>query len=1249
MSYEAEKAHLGNELAMVAEAIRREVSHDSRDNGDSKFGDDGYEHKAPPRPYPSNEVEKNTENEEKLREEDIVRRKEALLQTLNNGILQPEKEPSITSASTGIGSEVDSASVMSSEGIDEQPKKRSATSSRPSAKGKKNVRLEVITKQLTETTRQLASLQRSYETAQNQIGELEQLLESQRLAFQLNHSNQQSPRAAPPNHASHQMNAVAETASQTEGYSNLDSRIMDDPIEFSGPLKSMPTVDSLANEMLQHLRGLHSRHYSWMQALERSSYLQSNVDASALHAGSADTAMIASEFVSQIRILMSLTEKMKLVSEKHILGTREAIVQGTKPENDHATSLKETYPETGVSEELQRLVQRVRDVENVLINERSIPEQHLLALRELRSRCSGMEQLYNEELSIMQREWEDERNMLKQQVLNLESILATERAESSNQAVLLRERYESALAEVQESMELQTNATGEQLSNLHDLLNVERAKFAEAMEERELRVRREETELDRPAGESAADELSRLKQMFGAVESELQESKTKLQGLQGQHRAEMDNLREHFRKYRLTQQEVVAALEAQLSELTHSDNDLEDMSDLGADNTYVSYNQEFGAGVSPQEAQAQMNRLAAKHRLRRLELNAILKAISSAGASVSSDQSSAISLPSINIPGGHPGPQSASINKDVDAWSMGGATRIIPLREELLEARVMAADKEMESLHESLERERRACMALRAQLSESATAVADASDSVDAEGKSAQDVEFSLPANFTSSLGDDDKKTVLSFVRRVNNYKRSTRKQLTELKKELKEAKDMLSRDDSGKLKAHLSEIKAEVNSLREENARKAKLLATFKATRSADFNAIEQWRHEASEMEDKIKHMKSSLASKDSIIKDLKNRISAVESAAEGIADSGDGGDYSSMSPAELKNRLKSSDLEIKRYKMRLAAFREKVVDLERVVEPLKAENDRLSQYADKVEALKSAVSRKDSLLKNYKEQAERSKADFDALKDVSESRRLDLERKNKNLRKQLDDCQESFTALQRESSLTKKRLMAAAENAARGTQASQKKSAQHIPIGDMISPHEAALPSVLPTDRSSSRTRNAGYQAPTISHSNKLRLSSDTHSDSPIPLTRQPTQQSPLSEGNDSAPASPDDGFKSLRPEEVPHSVDIPLSELNDILRAVGGLSNSSRSDSSKADIWNSSPPPGSVPVGPSYVSGRADSSSDSSTLSVERRLQQLVDSALLPEPVVHPPPNESEDSMKYTSGTRMSIKRKSSSTNL
>lgn len=92
---------------------------------------------------------------------------------------------------------------------------------------------------------------------------------------------------------------------------------------------------------------------------------------------------------------------------------------------------------------------------------------------------------------------------------------------------------------------------------------------------------------------------------------------------------------------------------------------------------------------------------------------------------------------------------------------------------------------------------------------------------------------------------------------------------------------------------------------------------------------------------------------------------------------------------------RLKAADLELKRSKVRLVAFREKVNELESSFEPLRAENERLSKTMDKIDALKATINRKDALLKNYRDQTERSKSDFDALKEVSESRRLEFEKR--------------------------------------------------------------------------------------------------------------------------------------------------------------------------------------------------------------------------------------------------------------
>lgn len=295
LSYEAEKASLGDELAMVAEAIRREVNHDSAERDHSTRPErpvsvaiapgSGYDDRA-------SSAEEHAYME-RQREADIQRRREELLLSLNEaaGPRGPPPEASSPS-SAGAGRDADSSSTASSEelhpappAVEEETQTGSGGSSKASVKAKKNVRVEVLTKQLTDTTRQLSMLQRSYETAQQQIVELEQLLESQRAAFQ-HRAAQSSPREAPQRGAPR--SPTAESGSQTEAALDAES-----PLELPGPAKSMPTVDSLADEMRRRLKALHARHYSWMQALETASYLQAGSERGASVGSVADAAMVA--------------------------------------------------------------------------------------------------------------------------------------------------------------------------------------------------------------------------------------------------------------------------------------------------------------------------------------------------------------------------------------------------------------------------------------------------------------------------------------------------------------------------------------------------------------------------------------------------------------------------------------------------------------------------------------------------------------------------------------------------------------------------------------------------------------------------------------------------------------------------------------------------------------------------------------------------------------------------------------------
>jgi hypothetical protein len=394
-------------------------------------------------------------------------------------------------------------------------------------------------------------------------------------------------------------------------------------------------------------------------------------------------------------------------------------------------------------------------------------------------------------------------------------------------------------------------------------------------------------------------------------------TKSKLAGLHSKHAEELEGLRDHFHKFRAAQQEVVSALENQLTELRRGDNDTDDFSDLAADNTYVSYGQEFGSNTSVQEAQERMQKLAQRHRLKRLELNAILKAISNAGASVSSDANS-ISMPSMSDRAPLESMLQALANTSSGVAPDRGETANTfdayqskrPLREELLEARIGVSDQELEGLRVLLDKERKLSASLRAQLGSSGDGTMQGKGNethhiaqLHSEGEygAVEEVDTDL----VPPAGSDKKFS--SFVRRVNNMRKSNLLLISKLREEIKAMRDDPVRDENKRFKSQLSELKTEMVALREENARKTKLLSSFKSTRAADTNAVEQWRHEAEELEEKLKRMKSTLVSKDTLIRDLKAKIETIESAANevGLGD-GDatGGDYGSMSANELKNR---------------------------------------------------------------------------------------------------------------------------------------------------------------------------------------------------------------------------------------------------------------------------------------------------------------------------------------------------------
>lgn len=210
-------------------------------------------------------------------------------------------------------------------------------------------------------------------------------------------------------------------------------------------------------------------------------------------------------------------------------------------------------------------------------------------------------------------------------------------------------------------------------------------------------------------------------------------------------------------------------------------------------------------------------------------------------------------------------------------------------------------------------------------------------------------------------------------------------------------------RDEKVNFKQILDEYKAQVNGLREENTRKIGLITSLKSARESDLNALETWKHNLSEMEEKNKRLQRALQSKEEIVKDLKQKMTALETSAV-VQQESDGSDLTTLTISQLRTRVKAAELERGRARARISAYREKVDELEANIRKLQQEIEHCKGFEDKCEILKQNIVRKDSQIKSLHEQVEKLKVDNLANKEITTTRISDLERMLRNARRQIE-----------------------------------------------------------------------------------------------------------------------------------------------------------------------------------------------------------------------------------------------------
>jgi hypothetical protein len=94
---------------------------------------------------------------------------------------------------------------------------------------------------------------------------------------------------------------------------------------------------------------------------------------------------------------------------------------------------------------------------------------------------------------------------------------------------------------------------------------------------------------------------------------------------------------------------------------------------------------------------------------------------------------------------------------------------------------------------------------------------------------------------------------------------------------------------------------------------------------------------------------------------------------------------------------RIKEYELEKARNRARLQALKEKIAELEGTINTLREENDQLQKQLDKQDALKIALTRKDQVLQQVRNQYEKAKQDYENLTAYANQQQQEAEKRIK------------------------------------------------------------------------------------------------------------------------------------------------------------------------------------------------------------------------------------------------------------
>jgi hypothetical protein len=275
----------------------------------------------------------------------------------------------------------------------------------------------------------------------------------------------------------------------------------------------------------------------------------------------------------------------------------------------------------------------------------------------------------------------------------------------------------------------------------------------------------------------------------------------------------------------------------------------------------------------------------------------------------------------------------------------------------------------------------------------------------------------------------DASERVNSLVKRLNETRRYARAEILRLKSELLGARDQLASTmkELAGLREGASESREALQAIREDNARKSKLILQLKAVKLSDTRAIEQWQAEVAVQEERLKRHSRNMATKDQLIKDLKTKYDNLQKQHEEIVHQqlelrsapmhpkrpaanvasntataiNDGSAVvdsqvaelaavpdsyydanPNLSAAELRNRLRASELDRTRTRNKFREYKEKIAEQDRVVHNLTEECERNKKQASFADNLRTTLAKRDGVIKSLRSQLERAAKEGEDLK---------------------------------------------------------------------------------------------------------------------------------------------------------------------------------------------------------------------------------------------------------------------------